>query len=377
MITNSNRDDYDSKLYNSHVFETELPRVPQARLWKLEKSRDAVDLQRLFDKATENKEDPILCKNYIDKYQEKLEKLQSEGNRNFTLTKGKVFELVDDPEQKTMNVPIKIQVKEGVLTWYFCAPMDQTKQSFRDEIFLSAGLAQVGVDDSCFRYLRGTNSLHVKKMHTDESESLFNHNHYVLEKGYDYTPERFKQHLDGFVKAERELFSAGFLEGETPEKFLTQEEADAIVKAYTQHWEKINQRADEPDETEAQKHAKKSLLEEKKELGQKRLTREDKHEWVKYSQLVHSVISSGFEKVGEEVVPVADKNKRRESETYIRKNDHFTINPDWELPKRIEAVKDAMRGGFSNRAQVRQMTNSPLPALPEITQMNDEVKIKK
>ncbi len=367
----SNSGNFD--IYNTHTFEIELPRKQLTEVWKLEKSEDAARLQNLFDLATKHKDDKVLCSKYINEYQSELDKLQRGGKREFTLTKGHVYELVEHPEHKKLEVPIQMQVKEGVLTWYFKAPMDVTKQTFRDEVFLAAGLAHVNVDHARFRYLRGTNSLHVKLMHTKEQESLMNHNHYILDKGVDFTPERLKQHLDGFVKAERELTKGGYIKDveatSGKEKFLTQEEADAIVEEYKKHWAKINEKVEDQP----------SLLQEKKTLRDKRLTKEDKHEWVKYNYEFNTVIASGYKKVkgkeSSEDKVVKDDQGLLESETYLSQKSHFTINPDWPLEKRIKAVKLAMRGGFSNRAQVRQMAGSELHALAEITKMNDEVKI--
>lgn len=321
--------------YNEHVFEMALPRIQQAEIWKSEGpeiNADAARLQKLFDSKD------------VDGYQEELDKLKSTG-RQFRMTEGHVFEILDDPSAH-MNVPIKIQVKEGCLTWYFEAPHDITKQSFRDEVFLSAGLGHVGVDHARFRYMRGTNSLHVKQMHTDESESQKNHNHYVLDKGQLFTPERFKAHIDGFVKAEQELNLMG---DDGKEKFLTQGEADQIVKAYTEHWEKIT----------AKDNTGLSILERMQDLNRKRWTQEDRHEHVKYNYLLNTVTSCDEEK---------------ESEQYLSQKSFFTIKPDWPLAKRIEAVGRAMRGGFSNRAHVRQMAGSKLPPLPELKEMDDKVQ---
>ncbi len=407
--------------YNSHVFEVTLDRKPEAELWKLQQNKDTEKLQNLFNLATQYKDDKVKCSKYINEYQATLDQLQSDGKREFTLTKGKVSELVEDPAHKTMKVPIKIQIKEGVLTWYFEAPMDQTTQSFRDEVFLAAGLAQVNVDHARFRYLRGTNSLHVKKMHTQEAESLMNHNHYILDKGEDFTPERVKQHLNSFVQAERELTKKGYIQNASSEvgkeKFLNQAEADAIVKKYEEHWNKITKtfdtvkvkQLDNPTDGWTTQVGV-SELEEKKELGQKRLTKEDRNEWVKYNNEFNTVTASGFKKVDNPidgwttvvqkdqildptfervenpadgwttVVPThalpGEKDEfMMESKTYINQKSHFTINPEWPLTKRIEAVKKAMRGGHSNRAQVRQMEHSNLPELAEINKMNDAVKV--
>lgn len=190
-----------------------------------------------------------------------------------------------------------------------------------------------------------------------------NHNHYVLDKGLDFTPERFKQHMNGFVKAQKELAEAQYIDHDG--KYLSQQEADAIIESYREHWEKINCTMGETLKTE---------LQIKKEMGQKLLTREDKHEWVKYGNLVDEVIAEGYEKIftyDDGKMLVRAQGAAMESQTYLGQASYFTVDPTWDLERRIEAIKRAMRGGFSNRAHVRQIDGSAFPCLAEVSVKND------
>jgi hypothetical protein len=334
---------------NAHVFFAQLPREQVTKLYRSEGpevNKDVARLQELFDKSQ------------IDAYDKELKRLQKTG-RQFRLTEGHVFEVFKD-NPKEIGVPIQMTIKEGVLTWYFMAPHDQTSQEFRDETFLCAGLGHVNVDNAWFRYYRGSNAVHVEKMHTHEGESMFNHNHYILAKGQDFTPERLKQHLDGFVKAERELGYVVDQNGKKVEKILTQEEADEIVRQYTEHWKKITAK---PDKNTP------SILERCKELGQKRLTREDKHEWVK-GNYQYNTVESEAEKIEGNV-----KELQTERETYLSQKGFFTIDPNWPLPKRIKAVLKAMRGGHSELAHTRQTGYSKYPIKPAPKDTNDAVNL--
>ncbi|MBI2786021.1 MAG: hypothetical protein HYX60_06840 [Legionella longbeachae] len=110
-------------------------------------------------------------------YGEKLFELSKQGHQ-FTRTQGIVYELFDEGE--TIEVPIKFQVKNSVITWAFIAPMNRTHQSFRDLVFNTAAKAHTCVQNSCETYYRGTDHLHLKVMHSYVEEANFNHNHYLL-----------------------------------------------------------------------------------------------------------------------------------------------------------------------------------------------------
>ena len=130
------------------------------------------------------------------------------------LTKGNIF--LTRREKLTVDVEIKVQVKGHSLTWYFWAPgaMDQYDQSFRDELYDQAKVCHRNVDAGCELYYRGSNSVHIKLMHTVETESNHNHNHYRLRDNKSYTPIDFKQHMQGFKDWElaRKYFKPGEIE---------------------------------------------------------------------------------------------------------------------------------------------------------------------
>lgn len=285
------------------VFNIILHRVPVTTVWKSEGAEvnpHAAQLQELFD-------------DNVEAYQSELKKLENEGHK-FRLADGRVYELLESTE--TMEVPIKLQIKEGTITWYFLAPNDVTKQSFRDEVYRSAALAHLKVKNACEKYLRGTNSLHVKKMHTNESEAGLNHNHYRLLDGHDVTPEDLRQHLMGFIEAEQnqKLFVDGSA-GKKTEKYLTLEEANAILGKFEEHWTVITHKGPAKTINVNGKPLKlpqreKSLLEEYKAKEYAKWTPEDIEEWEKYKDLEQPCRSIDNTKPFEEQLKAAEKGMR-------------------------------------------------------------------
>lgn len=317
------------------VFEVNLNREHNTPIWRSEGAEvnaDVARLQKLFD---ENVDDG---KAYADE----LEKLKNDPNRNrnFRLTEGKVFELF--PSEQTLKVPIKLQVKEGVITWYFIAPHDVTKQDFRDEVYRSAALAHLRVENACEKYLRGTNALHVKKMHTSEEESGLNHNHYRLMEGHDVEPKDLRQHLMGFVQAQKELkLVAG-----DKEKYLDKEEAEEILRQYEKHWTIINHKGEAKTvEIAGEKidlpKREKSLLEEYKAKEMAQWDDDDRAEWEQYKHLEMPCRS---------------------------------INPDTPVEVRLEAAAKGMRGIRSEVQHQRQIQGSRLKVLKTNYKMDDAVK---
>ena len=219
-------------------FEVQLSRVQIAKVWRsegLETSPKAAKLQALFDQG--------MSRQY--EAQKEFYEKQENGGSKFRLTGGKVFELF--ASEKTIEVPIRFQVKGGTMTWYFIAPKDETHQSWRDELYMAAGIGHLRVNKHCEKYWRGSNSLHLKKMHTRESEDELNHNHYRLENDIDAAPMHVWQHLSGFVEAQREIDEARKLgslalsaEGPLTDKFLNAEEAREISRLFNIWWTKAN-----------------------------------------------------------------------------------------------------------------------------------------
>jgi hypothetical protein len=134
-------------------------------------------------------------------YSKKLLELNTELHHEgigFRNTKGIIY--LTKYEGKKVDVEVALQVKGHSLTWYFWAEgaMDQYPQGFRDLLYNKAAICHKSVKDGCDLYYRGSNSVHVKRMHHDERESGHNHNHYRLLGSRHYTPEDVRQHMSGF-----------------------------------------------------------------------------------------------------------------------------------------------------------------------------------
>lgn len=269
--------------------------------------------------------------------------LMEKKGANFRLTRGKVFQITDS--NKTIDVPIIFQVKGGCMTWYIKAPMDETHQEFRDEVYESAGLGHLRVKDHCEKYWRGTNSLHVKKMHTNESESGFNHNHYRM-KDRDVDPVAVYEHLHRFVDAQREM---ELIDSSGREKFLDHDEATKICEKFKRFWivsthvgpETTVRLGDEEIRLPARE---KSIIEEFKESPGQRLTPEDIEEWERYKE---------------------------------KENPCLIIN-NWEsltVAQRLKAIAEGMRGLGSELAQTRQVYGSKYEVHMTVVRRDDGVKI--
>lgn len=226
--------------------------------------------------------------------------------------------------EDTIQVPIKFQVKGGTITWYFISPLDATRQEFRDELYQSAALGHLKVDGHCEKYWRGTNSLHVKKMHTKLEEAETNHNHYRLENDRDYSPITVTQHLFGLVEAQQEM---GLFEDKTKiEKFLSLEEALEISHQYNLFWTEMNHVgaahvAKVGAKTLHLPARKESLMSRYKQLPEHTFTPEDIAEW----------------------------EANRDKEEPCR-----AISPLSPLQERLQGVKAGMRGIGSELAHTRQ-----------------------
>jgi hypothetical protein len=315
------------------AFTLFLPRVQTAKVWESlgqSESQEAARLQTLFDKGM------------TQQYESEKAEMEQKGF-NFRLTDGQVCQIID--KGRTIQVPIKFQVKLSTITWYFDAPKDETHQDFRDEVYGSAAFGHIQVDNHCEKYWRGTNSLHVKKMHTDENESGLNHNHYRM-NDVDVDPKAVYQHLMGFVETQRELklFDGG------KEKFLTQKEALQISEAYTIYWTRMThvgpaktvQMRDRKIELPEREEA---LLTQYKRAQEKRLTPEDKIEW--------------------------EENKHKELPcTSINNWGSLTIQ------ERQIAIGEGMRGIGSELAHTRQIEGSKYQTVKTVVGMADRVRAK-
>jgi hypothetical protein len=194
--------------------------------------------------------------------------------------------------------------------------MDETTQTFRDELYSSAAIGHLKVEKHCERYYRGTNSLHVKKMHTNEAESGFNHNHYRVSEG-DVTPADVLQHLIGVVEAQRDLKIVG---DDSKEKFLDRNEALVIANLFARHVEDLSKRTSlvpSPDDE---------------------FTPEDIAEW----------------------------ESSRHLEEPCR-----SIEPSVSLAEKLVLVRDSMRGIGSELAHTRQMAGSVYGTSKIVVEMDD------
>jgi hypothetical protein len=316
------------------AFTLFLPRVQTAKIWESlgpNESKLAARLQALFDRGM------------VQQYESEKAEMEQKGF-NFRLTDGRICQIFD--EGRTIQVPIKFQVKLSTITWYFDAPKDETHQDFRNEVYGSAALGHKKVDNHCEKYWRGTNSLHVKKMHTNENESGLNHNHHRMKKDVYVDPKAVYQHLMGFVETQREL---KLFDGEK-EKYLTLEEALQISEAYNIYWVRMthvgpaktvkmgNKKIELPERQEA-------LLTEYKRAQEKKLTPEDKIEW--------------------------EENKHKELPcTSINNWESLTVQD------RLVAIAEGMSGLGSELAHTRQLEGSKYPTIRTVVAMGHPIRAK-
>jgi hypothetical protein len=230
----------------SFVFEKVLKNEPRAPVWEStsagEESPAAKELQNLLDDACATK--PEFCKEHpevkiFDKFDKKLEEYKNK-NQFFRLTEGKIYEI--KPAKDCKACKVKVQVVGGNINWYFMdVAHDETTQEFRNLVFRSAALGHLLVKDACVKYYRGTNALHLLRMHTKPEEYSQNHNHYRV-KGDFVTPEQFKQHIEGFLLAQERYGIKN--------TFLDKEDAEHLIKEYQAQWDLWQQKPEEyPDKT--------------------------------------------------------------------------------------------------------------------------------
>ena len=298
------------------------------------------ELQRIIDK-------PITKKFTFEKKQMVFAReliLAEKRGCKFRQTDGKIFRV--ELLGKKALVPIQFQVKGKSITWYVGHPdqKDITTQTFRDEVYKSAAIAHLGVDKHCTKYLRGTNSLHVKLMHTHESEAGMNHNHYRVEDRADVSVKDVAQHIFGFAAAQSEL---GLLDKQGEEKFLSFKEAKSILESYIKFEAEYNHVGEakvveidglKVNLPEASQSKKDTYLKDNPNM---KLTFLDKYEYVLF------------------------KNEQDPCKA---------IDPELPVVEKLEKIKHAMRGLRSEHANTRQMTNSTLVNNPNVVK-NDDVLV--
>lgn len=193
------------------TFDGYLKNHPEAPCWVSSKTPAAQDLQKALDnsKNGDYKEVDAKIKEYM------------KDDHFFKLTEGKFFEVTPGDYKP---VTIRVQVKEGTITWYFEGiKHDESTQEFRNQVFRPVALGHLLVNGACKKYLRGTNAMHIKRMHTSQLESMSNHNHYRVHDDH-VTPAQFEAHLKGFLKAQ-EAYGI-------KNKFITEEDVKNLSEAY-------------------------------------------------------------------------------------------------------------------------------------------------
>lgn len=156
---------------------------------------------------------------------------------------------------KETRVFVVVATYRNTINWLVLGEMNKDSQKFRDEIYLCASRAHNTLERGCGKYYRGTNSVHVKRLHSDPFESMYNHNHYPLGglKGADFdaqttpmdvTPDEFRQHILAFAQADKEMHAG------VP-RFLSAYDANRIAAEFRKNYEKeiaaIDKGKDEQD----------------------------------------------------------------------------------------------------------------------------------
>lgn len=288
-----------------------------------------------------------------DAYTKKRDEYKAQGYK-FRLTKGELFEIKDKGE--TIDVKVALQVKGGSLTWYFLAPnaMDQYPQEFRDRLFFPAVECHKQVEHGCGQYYRGSNAIHIKLMHDDESESNNNHNHYRLQTGMEYTPVEFNQHLQAFKTLEDKTIC---------EQFFSEGEIDRLCEKFQQFHETWTKKVDDEPSLQEQYAAQPS----------QQLILEDFLELLKYG------MQQGPCRLNIDDLKIDYESARREIEQSIQGKGLGSIEKA-ELTKKItkqyrdilhDQVVSGGRGLGAELALTRQIEGSQYKAIHQVVQMDD------
>lgn len=312
------------------VFERMLPRPQIAPCWDSHQTAEAKDLQSTLERTANG--DFTALDNKIQDFMK--------DDHFFRLTEGKFYE-VNPGDYK--EVRLKIQVKEGTITWYFAnVGHDETTQEFRNQVFRSAALGHLTVKGACAKYYRGTNAMHVKRMHTSERESMINHNHYRVDDNH-VTPSQFRDHLYGFLEAQK---AYGI-----PDKFLTQDEADQLINAYIKFDESLDAKVDgikTRRELFHERELQKWTAEDRKELVENKSIEEPCD-----AQEIIVPLNQG-------PITVEIANK----ETRILPKEWFKYRDRLDKAALDKIAKAGSEGQRSDVAHTRQVEGSVLPTLP-------------
>lgn len=329
-------------------FTRVLPRDQTAPCWDsrdAKKSEAARDMQQTLDSCVDGNYEPV--KQKLAEYMEQ--------NRFFRLTEGKFYEVSPGEFKK---IQIKLQVKEGTITWYFAGCMhDETTQEYRNLIFRTAALGHVLVRDACGKYYRGTNAMHVRRMHTSEEESKINHNHYRVHD-HHLTVHQFREHLEGFLKAQK----AYGIE----DKFLNKKEVEDLIEEY----EAFDKKMDAPYEGD------KTLREAYHEQEMAKWTDADKKEFEDNKGL------EGVCEFEEVIIPLNNREVTLQDtssdQTIKIKFSEWTKYADKLGTDAFDKIaKEGSEGIMSIIAQTRQIEGSSLPPLKHAFERIGELFDKK
>lgn len=322
------------------TFEEFFPRTQVAPCWKSTQTSAARDLQETLEQSVDGNFAPLNDK--IAQYMQ--------DDHFFRLTEGKFYEVMPGDYKE---VKLKVQVKEGTITWYFAnVGHDETTQEFRNQIFRTAALGHLLVNGACAKYYRGTNAMHVKRMHTSEKESMMNHNHYRVHDNH-VTPAQFKDHLYGFLQAQK----AYGIEN----KFLTKEEADDLIEKYRKFDKSLDDQVERTkgDEQEEDLRTKRELFHQQEQLKWNELDQQELRE--------NKAIEEPCE-AQEMIIPLNEKQITVEANGYSER----ILPKDWvNLLDRLDRkaldiiAKAGSEGQRSDVAHTRQVEGSVLPTLPK------------
>lgn len=167
-----------------------------------------------------------------------------------------IYERLGDktPEgwERETKVLVVVATYKNSINWLVLGEMNKDGQKFRDEIYACAALAHNQVDRGCGKYYRGTNSVHVKRLHSDPFESMYNHNHYPLggKLGADFdvcdfpddvTPAEFRAHVMEFARQDAKMHGG-------KSRFLSEKKAAKLADEFDKNYinEMSTPRAEEP-----------------------------------------------------------------------------------------------------------------------------------
>ncbi len=191
--------------------------------------------------------------------------------------------------------------------------------------------------------------MHVKKMHTNEAESGYNHNHSRIKDDRDATPGDVSEHLLGFVQAQREMGLMVSEKGGLVEKFLDVDEAAEISHKFNVRWVEINHVGPAKTVTIGKEvvnlpERAESIVSEYKRDPSQLFSKEDEIEWA--------------------------QNKDKEQPC-------TTISPSLPIAQKLEAIRKVgmLRGMGSEFAQTRQMAGSSYKVSATVVERDDKVKV--